>query len=715
MSTKSQIMANKRFGYLMLAAFIAAAILLLIINYNFSGSMTTMRSGNEKLLRELRASNHLREIDRDILGVESRIRAAIATDDTSHLEGVDSKIAEVMAYLDSINTEDTDQLTVVHLKRLSTLAEQKLRIKGELMKRYVAIGDMNDTSFIANPAARRTSDEITSITHKIYDARQKKMVDLSRNIIKGGQRAQLYSNILIVFMFASGVGLCLFIFKQFRQQSKLIAQLDSSERRAREALQVKENFLANMSHEIRTPLTAILGFTNVLKRRELQPEAGEFVNSIEQAGENLLSIINDILDLSKIEAGMMRIVIAPFSVRGLLHSIETLFRERIKEKGLSFHSQVDENVADTLLGDATRLTQILVNLIGNALKFSDKGKIEVEFYLKELSGNQLKLGVRVKDAGIGISEEKLIHIFDRFNQAEEFITRNYGGTGLGLSIVKNLIQLQGGAITVKSSPGQGTEFDFYIPYVVSEEQIGHEPIVEGAQIKALIDPSLHLLVVDDNVMNQSLMSHLLTEWNASFTVVSNGLEAIEVLGKQPFDLVLMDIQMPGMDGYTATRQIRDELRLDIPVIGMTAHAMAGEREKCISHGMNDYLSKPINEDLLFKTINKYKQKKLLDLRYMKDISKGNVQYEKTVTEQFIRLIPEDLRALRSAFEGKDLNEIRRIAHNMKTSVSIMGLLPLLENLLDDLEQADVIDLELLNALEELDLICLRAVQEAKRL
>ena len=599
MNTTPRIMANKRFGYFMLVAFGVATILLLIIQYNFSANMDAMLHGNEKLMQELKASNHLREIDRDILGVESRIRAAIATNDTSHLEGVDEKVSAVMVYLDSMDNDAAGKTTIRYLRRLKQLSEEKVNTKNALIKRYLKLGNMNDTTFIANPRARRISDEITSVTHKIYDIRQQKIVALSQDNITGSRHARVYSNVLIGFMFVSGAVLCWFILGQFRQQNKLIIKLDASEKRSIEALQVKENFLANMSHEIRTPLNSILGFTNLLQRRDKDPDSAEFIEAIQKAGENLMAIINDILDLSKIEAGMMRIVKAPFSVRGLIHSIETLFKERVNEKGLQLNCSVADNVPDTLVGDATRLTQILVNLIGNALKFSDGGMIEVQIDIVSANGSDMQLGVKVKDTGIGISNEKLDKIFERFNQAEDSITRNYGGTGLGLAIVKTLIDLQGGTIEVHSVPGKGTEFAFYMPYTIANEQINPEPQLSTRALKEVVNPSLQILVVDDNVMNQSLMKHLLSQWGTSFIIVGNGLEALDALQTKTFDLVLMDIMMPVMDGYEAIKYIRKQPKYaDLPVIALTAKAMMDDREKCIAAGANDYITKPVDMDKL---------------------------------------------------------------------------------------------------------------------
>ncbi|RYZ13615.1 MAG: hypothetical protein EOP49_54290 [Sphingobacteriales bacterium] len=249
----------------------------------------------------------------------------------------------------------------------------------------------------------------------------------------------------------------------------MIRQLDASEKKEREAAKIKENFLANMSHEIRTPMNAILGFTTLLQKKQLEPEAALYVHTIRQSGENLLAIINDILDLSRIEAGMMRIEPAPFSVRSLAHSIETMFLEKTKEKGLLLSTSVADDVPDILEGDAVRLTQILVNLIGNAVKFTQQGSINIAIQSTSAGPQQVNLLISVNDTGIGIEKDQLPRIFDRFRQAEDSITRRYGGTGLGLSIVKDLVDLQKGSITVLSEPGLGTRFQVSLSYKIPVE------------------------------------------------------------------------------------------------------------------------------------------------------------------------------------------------------------------------------------------------------
>ncbi|PQA56876.1 hybrid sensor histidine kinase/response regulator [Siphonobacter curvatus] len=728
MTIISSVMGYKRFAYFILLAFIAGTVLLLALQINSTRNTVKLINTNTTLLKELRAGNYLREIDRDILSVESRIRASIATNDTSHLKGVDENIDKVEMFLDSLSTNTTD--TAVHrmIRRLSVLALEKKKTKERLLSRFLVKGNMNETSSIANPRARKISDEITATTAKIYESRQYEMMQLSQESEERGNKARWYDLSILILLLAGGGVICFFIVRQFQRQNQLIQELNESEKKASVAAQAKENFLANMSHEIRTPLSGMLGFTNLLQKRKLDAESMAFVHSIQKSGESLLAIINEILDLSKIEAGMMRITPGVFSVNGLVHSIQTLFGERLKEKGLQLYVTIDPAIPDTLIGDATRLTQVLVNLIGNAIKFTQQGHISIDVYNKSLGNKIIQLGFRITDTGIGIESEKLEEIFDRFNQGEASTTRNYGGTGLGLSIAKNLILLQQGAITVQSKPGKGTTFDFYIPYEVAEEQLDQKPVSEAIYLKDKTYMPLSILVVDDNATNQSLMKHLLLQWNVAFDTVSNGLEALEKLRDSTYDLILMDIQMPHMDGYTATQQIREVFQLDIPIIAMTAHAMAGEREKCLSRGMNEYISKPINEEELFNVISRFgflKPKQpvaasevipgpyeKIDLSYMRLISGGDQNFEKKVTLQFIEEVPQALKQLIQAYQSGHYPLVNHMAHDLKTSVSMMGILPLLEDQLDFLEHQSQPVPEIPQVLQEVQTILETSLKEA---
>lgn len=726
---KSSVMNNKRFSYFIILTFIAGSLLLIAVQINSAKNTKELIKNNNRLLNELRSNNHLREIDRDILGVESRIRASIATNDTTHLEGIDQKINQIENFLDSLSKDNADSVEEKLIHRLSILAMEKKTTKEKLLRRYFSLGNMDDQTSIANPRARKISNEITSITAKIYESRRLHMVELSKRSEEMGQKARMYDLSLLILLILSGAVVGYHILRQFKRQRLLIQELDVAEKKASVAAQTKENFLANMSHEIRTPLSGILGFTNLLQKRPLDATSAEFVSSIQRSGENLMAIINDILDLSKIEAGMMRITPGIFSINGLVNSVETFFVERAKEKGLTISSKIEAAIPDTLKGDATRLTQILVNLIGNAIKFTDHGSINIEIYNKRQTENEVIVGFKISDTGIGIDKEKLNAVFERFNQGEDSITRNYGGTGLGLSIVKSLIVLQNGNIEVSSEQGKGTTFHFYIPYGIAEEQLSTAPAVDTDYFKDKSNTPLRVLVVDDNGINQSLMKHLLLQWNINFETASNGFEAVEYLRVNTCDLVLMDIQMPKMDGYAATQQIREDLKLNVPIIAMTAHALAGEREKCMSRGMNEYISKPIKEEELFKLISDFGLKEgnhketkaedqlpvyqYIDLTYMQSVSGGDKSFEKIVSQQFIDNVPNHLKQLITAYQNKDFTTVKLRAHDLKSSVAIMGLLPLLQEKLNGLEMAAEDQPALEQTLTEVQNIIDRAVEEAK--
>lgn len=389
----------------------------------------------------------------------------------------------------------------------------------------------------------------------------------------------------------------------------ILEDYSEAKEKAEESTKLKEAFLANMSHEIRTPMNAIIGFSDILFKGKLEAKEKEYVRTIKSAGENLLTIINDILDISKIEAGMMTFEEHIFSVKEIFKSLNVMLMGKAKEKNLDLLFSYDDDVPDNLLGDPTRLTQIIINLTGNAIKFTQKGNVKV--YAKihkndsEVTDNNkdgnITLEFLITDTGIGISPDKLEHIFERFRQAESHTTRKYGGTGLGLSIAKQLVELQGGTLSVKSELKSGSTFSFCIPYKKSTETM-HLVENTGKKYNMVEMSKLNILLVEDNQLNVILIKSLFSESKLNLQVAENGSVGIERLKENKFDIVLMDMEMPVMNGYEAAGIIRQELKNNIPIIAMTANAMAGEKERCLSLGMNDYISKPINANLLFEKI-----------------------------------------------------------------------------------------------------------------
>lgn len=726
-------MSSKRIIFFLLTTYLIGNLLLIFIQYNWAKNLNTLIEGNEKLAFELTVSGQLKELERDILSVESRIRGTINTGDTAFIAGLENQITYIEADIDKLKQVPGNERSVRYIDLLDRLVHDKLNYSQQLLRVYYGQGKPAAEALIATQRGKHLTDSIMVTARNIELGRQRHLSAVTTTIDNSGTNALHLGIILISFVLVCGAFIFWYIINTIRRQNSLIRQLHLSEKRVREAAAVKENFMANMSHEIRTPMNAILGFTNLLQRKqELDAESRQYVQTIQRSGENLLTIVNDILDLSKIEAGMMRIEAAPFSIRGLLHSVETLMQSKAAEKNLQFKTTVDDDLPDVLDGDAIRLTQILVNLIGNAIKFTDRGSVTVRLKAGKKEEGKIWVSVIVSDTGIGIEPQKQQTIFERFQQAEDSVTRKYGGTGLGLAIVRDLVDLQGGTIEMASEVGEGTTFHLRIPYSISRQQAEEFGTTRTALVSQSSFDDLRVLIVEDNEINQSLLQNIFRHWNIHFQIAANGKEAIHHLKQQPFDLILMDIQMPEMDGYTATQKIRTELRLSTPVIAMTAHAMAGEREKCLSYGMNDYISKPVREDQLYNKIRQFARAdstaiatqvspdnppaptyNYIRLNYLREVSAGDKAYEQLVTEQFLEMLPVELAALQAAWKENDIPAMQREAHNLKTTISVMGLNERLQPYLDVFEYEVPTDERFQQLFLQLQAACNAAIEEAK--
>lgn len=729
-------MSPKRLIFFTLAAFIIGTIVLVYIQYNSSDNINQLIEGNKRLLNEVKVSDELKDLEKNMVYIESNVRGAVASGDAVFLQGLSGEYGRIEQQLKDLQLFSQNDSTIKYVDELDILVRQKLSFNRAVEDSFRQRGKMPAERMIATIEGKKLTDSIIRSIQKIDSTRKIILTSAISSIDRSGEKALRSGIILIAIVLAAAGALFWYIINVIQKQERLIKALNESEKKVKEAAQVKENFLANMSHEIRTPMNAILGFTALLGRSNLDEKSKEYVRTIQTSGENLLAIINDILDLSKIEAGMMRIEVSPFSIRALIHSVEVMFGSKAAEKNLQLETTINDDVPDILVGDATRLTQILVNLIGNALKFTKEGGVTVKISNKGQEGTVLKAGILINDTGLGIEKSKQQEIFNRFQQADDTITRNFGGTGLGLSIVRELVIRQNGTIEVDSEPGKGTSFILMIPYTVATvaDHIETEPAVF---LKPSERPGFfnkRILVAEDNEINQRLIKHLLDEWKLAFDLVQNGKEAIAMLQKNRYDLVLMDIQMPEMDGYTTALEIRNTLGLKIPIIAMTAHALAGEREQCLSYGMNEYISKPIREVLLYKLISRFtdvspaivregelkdpgpgKSYRYINLEYMQEISGGNLEYEKEVTTQFIEAIPDELTAIQTAWGKEDIATLRQQAHNMKTTVSVMGLTEMLQPVLDTLEYEDLTDEVFATQYFLLQTICNGALDEAKKL
>jgi signal transduction histidine kinase/ActR/RegA family two-component response regulator len=391
-------------------------------------------------------------------------------------------------------------------------------------------------------------------------------------------------------------------------------ELISSRDKAIELAKAKQQFLANMSHEIRTPMNAIIGMTNLLLNSRLTDEQRDLLNHISLSANNLLVIINDILDISKIESGKIVFEKYRFNINDTIDNIVKMFETKVKEKGLKLIINKNTDVPNFWLGDQVRLNQILINIVGNAVKFTLKGTVSIDISAKKHENSNIyDVMFKISDTGIGIPDEYKDKIFDTFTQASSSTTRQFGGTGLGLSIAKQLVELQGGKIWFESEVNKGSTFYFYIPLEQAEP-----PSLKEIEVKAekdivnIVNKDIFLktkiLIVEDNKVNQFLLKTMLTKQRfANILVANNGKEALDILQKQDIDLILMDLHMPEMDGYETTKFIRNNLPSDkrnVKIIAITAAVIQGEKEKCFELGMNGYISKPFKPGELFNEIIK---------------------------------------------------------------------------------------------------------------
>ncbi len=455
----------------------------------------------------------------------------------------------------------------------------------------------------------------------------------------------------------------------------------------------KEQFLANISHEIRTPINGIAGMAGLLSQESSPEERATYLNAIKHSAENLKVIINDILDLAAIESGKLRFEKIPFNLHDLLPSLVGTFAYQAKEKRLRLEYKIQPSLNRLLLGDPVRLNQILINLISNAVKFTHAGQIQVICTAEDRNKTGCVVRIEVIDTGVGVPSDKLDTIFESFSQADASVTRKYGGSGLGLTIVKQLVELQRGMIDVTSKEHKGSKFTVRIPYafdVSTRRRQTTEPKEVGSTQDVRLDGK-KILLVEDNDINRLYAKSILQQWKCSVDIAENGLVAIEKIKYNSYDVVLMDVQMPVMDGYEATRGIRlmDAPMCNTPIVALTANATKSDIERCLASGMNDYLPKPFTPDDLFRKItgglpsasqiNGHVSKESLmkkhsfDLAYLRSISGDNNDFLEEMVQTFVQSIPPVLAGMQDSLRDKNWKSLSNLAHQIKPSFSLMGI------------------------------------------
>ena len=500
---------------------------------------------------------------------------------------------------------------------------------------------------------------------------------------------------------------------------------------AKDAVKAKQQFLSNMSHEIRTPMNAIIGFTKVLLKTNLSSKQNEYLTAIKMSGNALIVLINDILDLAKVDAGKMTFEHTPFKMAVSISAMLHLFETKIHEKNLKLIKEYDSNIPEVLIGDAVRLHQIILNLVSNAVKFTTEGEITVNVKLLCEDDEKATVEFTISDTGIGIAENKIENIFESFRQASSNTSRLYGGTGLGLSIVKQLIEPQGGSIKVKSKINEGSTFSF----ILSFQKTNVDAVLDSEIIELDSDiKNINVLVVEDIALNQLLMKTLLDEFGFKSDIASNGKIAIEKLQTESYDIILMDLQMPEMNGFEATEYIRNKLNSIIPIIALTADVTTVDLEKCKLVGMNDYIAKPVDERVLYSKIvglvkktvaikydneeensNEPSDKiKCTDLDYLTLRTKSNPKLMMEMISLYLEQTPNLITAMKQGFKDQDWQVLYGAVHKMIPSFSIMGISTDFENMAKKVQEyasnqqqtEGILDLVL-----QLETVCVKACKE----
>ncbi len=468
------------------------------------------------------------------------------------------------------------------------------------------------------------------------------------------------------------------------KQKELETQLLFDKNRAEAIAEFKTQFLANMSHEIRTPLNAIVGMTRELKLIANSPQQKEYINVAQVASVTLLSIINDVLDYSKLEAGKLSLENRPFSIHEVIENAVILVAGKIKDKQLEFEYVKSEVNIPLIMGDGIRLQQCILNLLSNASKFTQVGKIEIKIFVVKEDHQQVYISIEVNDTGVGMDPAYLERVFEKFSQADETISRKFGGSGLGLSITKSLVEMMGGEIHIASKKHQGTQVQLHIPFRKSHEEIQH---FEGDNTTADYSLSgMRVLVVEDNALNRAVANAFLCRHGVSVTEAHDGIQALEMVSNDSYDLILMDIQMPTIDGIEACKIMRSK-GIVIPIIALTANAQQTERTKCLTAGMDDYLVKPFEEVEIIQTLSKYFRKSEMrtsnnntmssapsfGLERIKDLVGEDPQVVNSIVQLFVREGTRIANEVHQAINEKNIGVIRARLHELRPNLHNMGM------------------------------------------
>lgn len=607
-------------------------------------------------------------------------------------------LPDFQGVLDGLES-DLINIPVVQNEKRLLLAQKKMRERYEAQAGNVFANLRNE---LKKAIRIREQDyawihaELINVTNRI--AKVSRMITEKKTGItmsKGSiaeKKAEQTKIIILVFSLVIAILMLVLIWFIIRYQRSVRESREQAERakkNAEELAKTREDFLANMSHEIRTPMNAIAGFTDELLKSELQPDTFESLLVIKKSSDHLLQIINEILDFSTLEKGSMKLEAVKFDPALIVEDVLTIVKSGSLEKGNKIEVEFSEDVPEWVVGDPSRLRQILLNLVGNATKFTENGQITIEVNVQEKQSAYCELVFTIADTGIGIPEEKLEGIFDTFTQASSDTFRKYGGSGLGLSITKRLVDLFGGTIHLESELDKGTVFTVTIPVDLVEEISATENLKEEVEEKLNLN-GLKVLIVDDNEFNRKLLRTLLKRNGTETHELSDGTEVMSYLESNPIDIILMDLRMPGKDGSQTTRELKtvqDERIASIPVIGVSATVSPEEKKEALDSGMVAMVTKPFTETRLIHVLQKFVPSKYrvpvgerLDFTELESLDEGGNGFLIELLEIYISSTEEGVENLDQAFKNQDIQAIREAAHKIASPNKHIGAMTLYNHL-----------------------------------
>jgi PAS domain S-box-containing protein len=661
--------------------------------------------------KELEAFND--EIESDSQYTLSLIEASLDPLVTINTEG---KITDMNEALTKITGLTRKELTDTDFLNYFT-EPQKAR---EVYQEVFAMGSVADSPLtIRHKNGKLTDVLINGSVYKDEDGNVDGVVIVARDVT---EQKRIATELTEAIVFAEMATLIAEEAKSKAEKATLIAE---------DAVKAKQLFLSNMSHEIRTPMNAIIGFTKVMLKTDLSEKQQEYLKAIKLSGDALIVLINDILDLAKVDAGKMTFEQIPFKMSLSIPAMIHLFEIKIQEKNLKLVKDYDTNIPDVLVGDPVRLHQIISNLLSNAIKFTSKGGITFSIRLIEEDKKKVIIEFAVSDTGIGIPEDKIEKIFENFQQGSSGTSRLFGGTGLGLAIVKQLVETQGGSIHVSSKINKGSTFSFTLSFQKTNAKANFEP--EIAELDADII-NIKVLVVEDMPLNQLLMKTLLDDFEFECDIAANGKIAIAKMQTKSYDIILMDLQMPEMNGFEATEYIRNKMNSHIPIIALTADVTTVDLAKCTSVGMNDYIAKPVDERLLYSKmvglVKKNPQRiepeknsfdssendKCTDLDYLNRRTKSDPTLMMEMISLYLEQTPTLITTMKQGLKNKDWKSLHAAVHKMIPSFTIMGISTDFEDMAKKVQEYASTQEQsegIAEMVQQLEYVCVQSCEELK--